>query len=587
MRLPAFNRFLSRRLALPLALPTLLSLVLGAQAARADLALRAGDRVVFYGDSITEQRMYTTLVETYLVTRFPRLPLSFVHSGWGGDRVSGGGGGPIDLRLQRDVVAYKPTVMTIMLGMNDGSYRAFDQGTFDTYSKGLSHIVDTMQKELPGVRLTLIQPSPYDDVTQDPKFEGGYNAVLVRYGQFLQELARQNKQSVADLNAPVVAMLGKAKASDAALAQKIIPDRVHPGLGGHIVMAQALLQAWGAPSLVTDVEIDAAARRAVRAQNTQVSAITGQANPAEPILAWTQADAALPMPLDTGDPAVALAVKSSDVVEALDREPLRVTGLPPARYTLKIDGTEAGDFSSEQLAQGLNLATLPTPMQAQAAQVHRLTLKHNNQHSFRWREVQVPLQAHSEAVQKSLPPLLDALDAEEAETVAQQRAAAQPQPRRYELSLAQPAPAGPNLALRKTYVSSDPNVFNFGYGGLTDGSWEASSQHAFATGDKDAFPKSATIDLGEAKPVAQVRLGVPGFGSTKTVQVSLSVDGQAFTPVGSYTFSLRREEKHLFSFAPLNARYVRLSYPDHHAEDAGYTPTFAFTSEVEVYGPAA
>ena len=50
-----------------------------------------------------------------------------MHSGVGGDRVTGGGAGPIDVRLPRDVVAYKPTVMTIMLGMNDGSYRAFDQ----------------------------------------------------------------------------------------------------------------------------------------------------------------------------------------------------------------------------------------------------------------------------------------------------------------------------------------------------------------------------------------------------------------------------------------------------------------------------
>src|ERR1044072_467127 len=82
-------------------------------------ALRDGDRVVFFGDSITDQRLYTTFTETYVVTRFPKLKISFVHSGWGGDRVTGGGGGPVDVRLWRDVFAYKPTVMTIMLGMND------------------------------------------------------------------------------------------------------------------------------------------------------------------------------------------------------------------------------------------------------------------------------------------------------------------------------------------------------------------------------------------------------------------------------------------------------------------------------------
>src|SRR3954471_5096687 len=96
-------------------------------------ALKDGDRVVFYGDSITDQRLYTTFTESFVVTRFPKMDVSFIHSGWGGDRVTGGNGGTIDVRLERDVFAYKPTVMTIMLGMNDASYRAFDQSIFDRY----------------------------------------------------------------------------------------------------------------------------------------------------------------------------------------------------------------------------------------------------------------------------------------------------------------------------------------------------------------------------------------------------------------------------------------------------------------------
>src|SRR5262245_6536649 len=111
----------------------------GTARAQSGFALHDGDRVVFYGDSITDQRLYTTFVEDYVVTRFPRMNVGFVHSGWGGDRVTGGGGGPIDRRLDRDVIAYKPTVMTIMLGMNDASYRAFDEGIFNTYSSGYEH----------------------------------------------------------------------------------------------------------------------------------------------------------------------------------------------------------------------------------------------------------------------------------------------------------------------------------------------------------------------------------------------------------------------------------------------------------------
>jgi hypothetical protein len=38
---------------------------------RTDFELKDGDRVVFYGDSITEQRLYTTYVEQYVLTRYP------------------------------------------------------------------------------------------------------------------------------------------------------------------------------------------------------------------------------------------------------------------------------------------------------------------------------------------------------------------------------------------------------------------------------------------------------------------------------------------------------------------------------------
>src|SRR5437016_4201186 len=185
-----------------------------AAAAQEGFALHDGDRVVFYGDSITDQRLYTTFTETFVVTRFPRLNVSFVHSGWGGDRVTGGGGGPIDVRLWRDVLPYNPTVLTIMLGMNDGRYRAFDQNIFDEYATGFKHIIETVKKQFPGIRITVIRPSAYDDVTRAPVFEGGYNRVLVRYGDFLADLASSQKLAVADLNAPVVAALGKANASD-------------------------------------------------------------------------------------------------------------------------------------------------------------------------------------------------------------------------------------------------------------------------------------------------------------------------------------------------------------------------------------
>lgn len=389
--------------------------------------LKDGDRVVFYGDSITDQRLYTTFTETFVVTRFPDRNITFVHSGWGGDRVTGGGGGPVDRRLARDVFAYKPTVVTVMLGMNDASYRAYDGKVFETYAKGYKHIVESLKSKYPDARLTLIKPSPFDDVTRKPNFEGGYNAVLVRYGEFLQELAKEKSLDTADLNTYVVEATKKANEADPSNATKLNPDRVHPGPGGQILMAAALLKAWNAPSVVSAVTL-----------NVDGSDLKTEADHAEVTdakvegdnLAWDQLDEALPFPINLKDPVVKLAVRSSDVLESLDRESLTVKGLKPGSYELKVDGKLVETFSADDLAKGVNLAELPTPMVKQAEAVHKLTLKHNDVHFTRWRTVQVPLESEDPTL---VQPALDALDAIEAKLVKDQREAAKPKTHRFAL----------------------------------------------------------------------------------------------------------------------------------------------------------
>jgi lysophospholipase L1-like esterase len=402
-------------------------LLASAALAQDTFALRDGDRVVFFGDSITDQRLYTTFTETFVVTRFPKLKISFVHSGWGGDRVTGGGGGPIDVRLWRDVLPYNPTVMTIMLGMNDGRYRAYDQQIFDEFATGFKHIVQVIKREFPGIRITAIQPSPYDDVTRPPLFEGGYNQVLVRYGDFLKELAASEKLGVADLNTSVVAALAKANSIDPTTAPKILPDRVHPAAAGHLLMAAALLKAWNAPGLVSSVELDSGRKEPMKQSNAHVTDLQWSKG-----ASWTQLDEALPMPVDRRDALTALALRSSDFTATVNQEMLRVRGLATGRYALRIDGESTGTFTSEELAAGINLAELVTPMTRQAAEVHALTLRHNNVHFARWRTVQVPLE-------KSMAPhmqdALKSLDELEADLIREQRAAAMPKPHQFDLRI--------------------------------------------------------------------------------------------------------------------------------------------------------
>jgi lysophospholipase L1-like esterase len=340
-------------------------LLSGASRGASDFYLKDGDTVVFYGDSITDRRLYSVFAETFAITRFPKLHLRFVHSGYSGDRVSGGFGGSIDLRLNRDVIAYKPTVVTILLGMNDAEYEPFDAERSRKFATGYEHIVGTLKTTLPGVRITLLEPSTYDDVTRPVGFEGGYNAVLRQYARVVRELARREKLAVADLNAPTVSLLETAKNVDAEMAQKLIPDRVHPSEGIHLIMAEALLKAWHAPSVVSAVEIDAAAAVVSSVENTQVNDVEAGNG-----LGWTQTDAALPMPVEISEETLALAVRYSDFTEALNRQALKITGLSPGKYSLTIDGSLIGTFKSHRLAHGINLATLKTPMQQQADSVY-------------------------------------------------------------------------------------------------------------------------------------------------------------------------------------------------------------------------
>lgn len=401
-------------------------LALALTARGANFYLHPNDVVVFYGDSITDQRLYTTYVETFIVTRYPKLPVRFVHSGWGGDRVTGGGGGTIDDRLKRDVLAYKPTVMTIMLGMNDGRYRDFDDEIFRVFTEGYEHIVKSMRDAIPGLRITVIDPSPYDDVTRAPLFEGGYNAVLLKYGEYLRTLAQRNNLDFADLNTRLANALGRANATDPPNAQRIVPDRIHPHRSGHLLMAASLLEAWSATPIVTRVGINAGSAHVTEdSVNTTVSDLEFKDS-----IRWTQKDEALPMPVPMNDPLMTLAVKSSDFVEKFNRETLRVTGLNALTYQLKINGRLIGAFTRENLAAGINLAEFDTPMMQQAAQVHDLTLKRAEIHNIRWRQVQLPLQTMLPARAAAVEDNLDALDYDLA---AIQRATAQPASCLYEL----------------------------------------------------------------------------------------------------------------------------------------------------------
>jgi hypothetical protein len=117
-------------------------------------------------------------------------------------------------------------------------------------------------------------------------------------------------------------------------------------------------------------------------------------------------------------------------VKILDQETLRVSGLAAGKYHLQIDGQTAGVFDSEEVAQGVNLGLLPTPMVKQSVAVQVLAFKHNYLHQARWRTVEDALKDEHLAATR---PAAEALDALEDQVIELQRATAQPKPHHYRL----------------------------------------------------------------------------------------------------------------------------------------------------------
>lgn len=144
---------------------------------------------------------------------------------------------------------------------------------------------------------------------------------------------------------------------------------------------------------------------------------------------------------------------------------------------------------------------------------------------------------------------------------------------------------GRNVAFQRPFTSSDPNSEGWNTG-LTDGSWNGARGTCFATGQAPGFPKHVTIDLGRAREVQAVRFGTPAFGSTKTVVISLSENGQEFQEAGKHEFAGKTAASSEIRFDKRPVRFVRASFQDRHEKQDQYSENHAFLTELEVYGPA-
>jgi lysophospholipase L1-like esterase len=386
-----------------------------------EMMLHDGDRVVFFGDSITAQRFYTRFVEDFVLTRYPQLHVDFWNAGVPGDTVNGGYTGDMAARVARDVFPHRPTVLTVMLGMNDGYYVPFNEQYLGIYKDGYRKLLSTLAAGAPGSRITLISPTPYDEVTHGTEF-AHYNEVVSRHAAFDKDLATSGHYGFSDFNEAETALLAAGMRENPSLAKLLVPDRIHPAEASHWLMAATLAKCWGLSPTVSSVSIDASHAKVMTSQNTRLEDLAMK----DGKLHWTQTDDALPLPLNLEDPMIRFVLSVSDLA-AMDQQTLRVEGLPAANYTLKIDDRAVDSFSREQLAAGVNLALYSTSMQSQAKEVDSLEQKR-----ARLDETHFILAIEKPQVDRANS-ASEVMRAQDEEFAKQQRKSAQPQPHHFEL----------------------------------------------------------------------------------------------------------------------------------------------------------
>ena len=335
--------------------------------------LKDGDVWVMAGDSITAQHLHSNYFEAFCFARYPQLKFAFRNSGVGGHTI------PSTLqRFDYDIGAWKPTVVSVELGMND-------KGGTPT-EKFISNM-GTMTERIRSVkaRPVILAPSPVNDGGVTGKWNG--NQKLHDYAVALKEFSAKEKVPYADQFHALIDLWGKNKPREnvanslKTLTQLVQDDKlegvehlkaflavqeknpskpvslqgdpVHPGAPGQLMMAAALLKDLGADGFVSSVAIDAAGK--VEAKGCKVENVKA----ADGKISFDRTDERLPFPIP--DEARAVVPMYPTILD-LSQYTLKATGLKGSSYVLKINGIPTATLSAKELDQGVNLTTFgPTP----------------------------------------------------------------------------------------------------------------------------------------------------------------------------------------------------------------------------------
>lgn len=308
-----------------------------------DFFFQKGDRVVFLGDSITEQYQYSTYLELYLTTRFPDGKMTFLNAGIGGDTANGGAG-----RFKDHVLAEKPTAVTINFGMNDGGYGGFDPKRQAVFAEKTDAML-RMAKDA-GVRVALVSPNAVDRRNKSNGKQ--YLETQKEFYAPLKDLAAKSGFPFVDQYAVTRAAQERMEGDDPQ-AKTAVPyyDGFHTSPPGGLLMAHAILTGLKAPAEVSTAAIDVTGGASPAVRGCTVDEVT----PAAGGVTFTRTDDALPLPIRKDWRPM---LPYTNQLKDLNLYGLTVRGLKDGEYAVLVDGVEVGKYPAKDLAAGVNLGNV-------------------------------------------------------------------------------------------------------------------------------------------------------------------------------------------------------------------------------------
>jgi lysophospholipase L1-like esterase len=310
--------------------------------------LQKGDRLAICGDSITEQRMYSLLMEAYIVAARSDLHVTVRQYGWSGEQAGG-----FLRRMDNDVLRFKPTIATTCYGMNDFRYVPRDEAIATTYRLNQTAVVRKFKAA--GARVVLGSSGTIHSVPPWVKSAKGtwqsLNLALLNFRDIGIEVARAEEVAFADVYWPMLVKGHEARAKYGDAFKLEGNDGVHPGWAGHVVMATAFLEGLGLRGDLGQIDVDLATGQANARYGQRIMKSEG----------GTIALRSFRLPCSfepgdvTKDNTIAAGVALADFHQKLNRLTLRATGAKTAQVKVTW-GETSKVFPAAQLVKGVNLA---------------------------------------------------------------------------------------------------------------------------------------------------------------------------------------------------------------------------------------